>query len=329
MSSTTYKSQITLSRPYLTREQLKRAQRVTITDRRTYNQKRISVFKFLCDICLQLKFPRRTLETSMYFYQRFYVFNKFESELCYDVATACLFISCKQVETMKKIIELCTVSLKLRNMPKITPEALDNYKKRIMQLELRILESCSFDYRINNSVHIGEFIVKIGKELSLDYKICHLAWIIAFDAIKLEILLVVPQHTIAIAILKVSCRLIGSIKWPNIRYSLFESDEASVDEAYFDILNFYINAFDVGDLKNHFPKEILGLNAEKFIELKATAGVERGLKEDINSIGKDPYLNQERDYGISERRYVLDRKRLAEESLPKGPSAKRDKCNIK
>ncbi|SCU86703.1 LAME_0D07316g1_1 [Lachancea meyersii CBS 8951] len=321
--SGTFQTQLLLSRPYLTRAQIKRAQHNTIPDRRVYNQKRLSVFKLLCDICIQFKFPRKTLETAMYFYQRYYLFNRFESELCYDVATSCLFLSCKQVETMKKITDIASMSLRLRNVLKLSPEIVDNCKKRIVQLELRILETCCFDYRVNNSVHIDDILTKIAKDLSLSREVAHLAWIIAFDALKLEILLMVPQHTTALAALKIACELTKGASWPSIRYSLFESDEPSVSEAYFDLLNFFINAFDLSDLKANLPENLRDTGIETFIELKKQAGLEKGLKEPDN-IMSDFLLMSERDFGIRERRYVLSRKRLNDERPIKN-TAKREK----
>ncbi|CUS23655.1 LAQU0S11e01266g1_1 [Lachancea quebecensis] len=319
-----FQTQIMLSRPYLTREQIKRAQQNTISDRRVYNQKRISVFKYLCDMCVQFKFPRRTLETAMYFYQRFYLFNKFETELCYDVATSCLFLSCKQVETMKKVADLATVSLRLRSIVKVSPELLDNCKKRIFQMELRILETCCFDYRVNNSVHIDDLLVKIGKDLKLSHEVCYLAWLIAFDALKLEILLMVPQHTIAIAVLKIACELTEGVSWPSVRYSLFESNELSVGEAYFDIINFFINVFDLSDLKASVPNNLRNVGIETFIELKKQAGHEKGLKEPDN-ISSDPYVAKDRDYTIQERRYVLYGKRISDENRPIKQETKKEK----
>ncbi|CEP62078.1 Ctk2p LALA0_S04e07272g [Lachancea lanzarotensis] len=314
--SGTFQTQLMLSRPYLTRGQIKRAQQNTIPDRRLYNQKRLSVFKFLCDMCIQFKFPRKTLETAMYFYQRYYLFNRFESELCYDVATSCLFLSCKQVETMKKIADIASMSLRLRNVLKLTPEVIDNCKKRIVQLELRILETCCFDYRVNNSVHIDEILAKIAKGLSLSREVAHLAWIIAFDALKLEILLMVPQHTTALAALKMACELTKGASWPNIRYSLFESDEPSVSEAYFDLLNFFINAFDLTDFRVNLPEDLRNTGIETFMDLKKQAGVEKGLKEPDN-VSSDLSLTSEWNPGIRERRYVLSRKRLNDERLAK------------
>lgn len=252
----------------------------------------------------------------MYFYHRYHVFNKFETEMCYDVGTSCLFLSCKQVETFKRIGEVCTVALKIRNVPRITTEILDSFRKRIIQMELRVLETCSFDYRINNEVHIDEFIVKIGRELSLSYEICQLAWLIAFDVLKLELLVVVPPHTIALAVLKVACELFNDSKWPNVRLNLFETDTASFNEAYFDILNFYINVFDACDLKDHNSVKELNLKIETFIELKKNAGPESGLSTNAACLEMDDYVTKERNFGAKERRYVLNKDSLKQELVP-------------
>lgn len=311
-----FETHLYLSRPYLTKKQLAKAQGKNILDRRAYNQKKIAILKFLSDICVQLKFPRKTLEAAIYFYQRFYLFNRFETELCYPVATSAILLSCKQVETIKKSNDICSVSLRLRNVTKVTPEILDNFKKRVFQLELRLLEACSFDYRINNYVHIDEYVVKIGKELTLAEDTCYLAWNIAYDALKTEVILTVPQHAISIAVLKVGHELLhdrGS--WPSIRYKTFETDERSVNEAYFDLLNFYINSFDICDLRNNLPVGLPSISIDTFIELKKIAGYEYGLKDasdkDLNA---DLYLITQQDPStVRERRYVLSNDSIKDE----------------
>ncbi|GAV51905.1 hypothetical protein ZYGR_0AF03760 [Zygosaccharomyces rouxii] len=314
--STKFDTQLLLSRPYLTKRELTRLQRDTIADRRTYNQKKLAVIKFMSEICLQLNFPRRTLETAIYFYQRYHVFNRFETELCYTVATSSLLLSCKQVETIKKVNEICSVSLRLRNVPKPSPEMLDNFKKGVFQIELRILESCSFDYRTNNFLHIDECVVKFGKTFHLDYQVCLLAWVIGYDVLKLDTLLTIPQHTVALAILKISCQILKpTTDWFQLvaRRNL-ETDKYSLNEAYFDILNFYINSFDICDLKNNIPPGISYFGLEKFIELKKNAGPEFGL-HDFNEkdIEMDPYFTSHRDYSVRERRYVLSPKLVQDE----------------
>lgn len=185
---------------------------------------------------------------------------------------------------------------------------LDNCKKGVFQIELRILESCSFDYRTNNFLHVDECVVKFGKTFNLDYEICLLAWIIGYDVLKLDTLLTVPQHTIALAILKISHQILRpEVNWSQLiaRHDL-ETDNYSLNEAYFDILNFYINSFDICDLKSNIPASINGFGLEKFIELKKHAGPEFGIQDfSEREIEMDTYFTSSRDYSVRERRYVL------------------------
>lgn len=312
-----YETQLLLSRPYFTKKQLQRAQAQQITDRRIYNQKKLAVFKFLSDMCMQFKFPRKTLESAMYYYQRYHLFNRFETELCFTLATSCLVLSCKQVETIKKINEICTASLKLRSMTKISAEGLENFKKKTLQLELRILESCAFDSRVNNYVHIDEFIVKIGKHLGLGIEVAQLAWIVGYDALKLETLLIVPSHIISLAALRIASELLNKPFWNEDIFTKVECDRESTNEAYFDILNFYINLFDLCDLKENLPQYLQPISIDTFINIKQRAGPELGLTEcDDENITRDTFLNVTLENTVRERRYVLVPELVLDE-LPK------------
>ncbi|CCK71962.1 Ctk2p KNAG_0I01770 [Huiozyma naganishii CBS 8797] len=304
--SAQFEMQLYLSRPYLTRQQILCAQKNTIHDRRSYNRKKLLIIKFLTDLTLQLNLPRKTLETAIYYYQRYHLFNLFETELCYTVATSCLVLGCKQAETFKKANEICTLSLRLRKMSNINSEVLDAFKKRIFQIELRILESCGFDYRVNNYVHIDDYIFKFGKTYALDVNICHTAWIIAYDVLKLDLLLTVPQHIIALATLKVACKLLEKPENLCSQYEMGNTDRDLINEAYFSIINFYINAFDLCDLKDNLPSYIPPISIERFMVLKANSGPEEGLTELTESdVGSDRFLEEQRQYSVRERRYVL------------------------
>lgn len=306
MVSPAFESELCLSRPYLTKNQITYTQKKTISDRRTYNQKKLSILNFLSDLCVKLELPRKTLETSMYFYQRYHLFNNFETELCYSLATSCLVLSCKQVETFKKVNEIATLSLQIRNMAKINTETLESFKKVLYQIELRILEACNFDYRINNNAHVDEYIVKIGKTLSLDYSVCELAWLIAYDVLKLDVILIVPPPIIALATLKLANQLSDSSSLPLHICDMLGCEEAMVDDIFFHIVNFYINAFDLCDLKYHIPSNITPISIERFMELKSKAGPEVNMldltEEDFNY---DDFLKKSRNFTVQERRYVL------------------------
>ena len=309
-----FETDLFLSRPYLTKEQISRARQNTIIDLRTYHQKKLAALKFLSDICVQLGFLRKTLEAAVYFYGRYYLFNSFETELCFTVATSCLILGCKQVETFKKVNEICTLSLKLRNVIKINQELLENYKKRVFQLELRVLEACCFDYRVNNHVHIDGYIIKIGKKLSLNKDVCRLAWYMVYDVLKLDLLLIVPQHAISLALLKVSSELFGIKEW-RANYAEFETSEREVKEAYFEILNFYISSYDTSDLKSNIHSSFPQVDVAKFMAIKKENAPEMGLPEIPSaSIEQDTFLASQKNPLIRERRYVLTQELVTEEA---------------
>lgn len=317
--SSSFEADLTLSRPYLTRKQITRAQKNTISDLRSYSQKKLVIIKYLSDMCVQLKLPRKTLETSIYYYERYHLFNCFETELIYLLATSCLVLSCKQTETLKKMNDICQVSYKVRKINNVTLDMMETFKKRICQSELRILEACSFDYRVNNFLHTDEYIVKIGKKMGFERRICHLAWLIGYDILKSDILLIVPPHSIAIAVLKISFELFKNhssenMNWFDVKYSDFETTAKLVNEAYFEIINFYINSFDICDLSFNVPKDYPHIGIESFIKLKQKAGRQKGSIEVSNDdIEKDLYLTNMRSMNVRERRYVLSQKLVIDE----------------
>lgn len=317
--SSSFEAELILSRPYLTRKQITRVQKNTISDLRSYTQKKLAIIKYLSDMCVQLKLPRKTLETSIYYYERYHLFNAFETELVFLLATSCLVLSCKQTETLKKINEICQISYKVRKINNITSDMIETFKKRIFQSELRILEACSFDYRVNNFLHTDEYIVKIGKKLGLERKVCHLAWLIGYDVLKSDILLIIPPHAIAIAILKISVELFKNkssenMNWFDVKYSDFETTGKLVNEAYFEIINLYINTFDICDLSSNIPIDYPHIGIESFIELKQVEGRQKGRIELSNEdIERDLYLTNVRSMNVRERRHVLSPKLVIDE----------------
>lgn len=250
----------------------------------------------------------------MYFYQRYHLFNNFETELCYTIATSCLILSCKQVETFKKVNDIATLSLQIRNMIKISTDTLDSLKKMLYQIEIRILEACNFDYRINNNVHIDEYIVKIGKILKFDYNVCELAWLIAYDVLKLDVILMVPPPTIAMATLKLADALCDQRNWLPGSYDVLGAQKDLVDDIFFHIINFYINAFDLCDLKYHIPPDIVPISVERFMEIKSKMGPEVTMPDLTDGdIKFDYFLEKSRDFTTQERRYILSNEVMKEE----------------
>ncbi|CCD24030.1 Ctk2p NDAI_0C03700 [Naumovozyma dairenensis CBS 421] len=333
-SLASFESELYLSRPYFTRRQISKLQSKTITDHRSYNSKKLTIVRYLSDLCVHLSFPRKTLETAIYYYQRYHLFHPFETELTYTLALGCLILSCKQVETITKINDIVNLSFVLRNgkpLPMTSPSSaveLENMKKRIFNLELKVLKSCSFDYRINNYIHIDEFIIKFGQKLNFHFQICHLAWIIEYDVFKLDLLLIIPQHVIALATLKLATELYGQDLeiWNKLEtFTNLQVEKLSFKQAYFDILNFYINTFDLCDLKDNLPTDVPPISINEFMALKKRAGSEVGLEDITNNTSKfqqeivdaDPYLNiNQNEFKMArEKRYVLSQDLIEQEVI--------------
>ncbi|KAG2732405.1 hypothetical protein G9P44_004822 [Scheffersomyces stipitis] len=118
-----------ISRPYFTHSEISHLLRQTVDDAHSasYGSTKMRVFQFSFHIIKQLKFPLRVLSTTMNYYQRFYLFNRFQaSEEAQDigdlerdpfmVAVACLFLAAKNEDCIKKLKEIQSVANKLRDI---------------------------------------------------------------------------------------------------------------------------------------------------------------------------------------------------------------------
>ena len=72
---------VQISRPFFTHKEISYLHNQTIPEslKPHYTNIKNNVFQFLFQIIKQLKFPLRVLATAMNYYQRYYLFNKFET----------------------------------------------------------------------------------------------------------------------------------------------------------------------------------------------------------------------------------------------------------
>lgn len=292
-----------LSRPFLTRNQIKAAQLRTVTNPTVFEQKRNQMFNFLMKICNSLKLPTRTLETAMNYYQRYFLYNKFDTAVFYDVGLTALFTACKNEDTIKKSRDLITIANQIRNLT-LTPEQAESYRKKILVLESKLLETISFDFR---NFHIEEFLIKISKDLHISKEVTYLSWLISIDSFQTEIALRFTQHSIAIA-----CLIIGS-KLKD-EQQIFNDDEKfkperyattfqSINEIMIEILDLFISSFNLTFFSTNSE---LCEYQNKFLDIRIPLSNEI-ITQDVKD---DDYLNdddfyKERDFGIIERRYML------------------------
>ncbi|ODQ58760.1 hypothetical protein WICANDRAFT_17597, partial [Wickerhamomyces anomalus NRRL Y-366-8] len=287
-------STIQLARPFLTKSQIKHAQERTIESSTVYEQRRNQIFNFLMKICVSLKFPTKTLETAMIYYQRYFLFNKFDIAIYYDIAITSIFIASKNEDTIKKLRDILLVSNQIRNTF-LNQDQLELYRKKILSLEFKLLETISFDFRL---FHVEDFLIKISKSLKIPKDIGYLAWLIAYDSYQTEIALKVPPQTIAIACISLATKLKDFET--TIRSEFYYTSDNSVNEALLDLLGLYINSYNYTGLASIYPDF-----QNKFVEIRIPLSDAQGLKEQTADLIKEDDYFKDRDFSIGERRYML------------------------
>ncbi|GMM32912.1 Ctk2 protein [Saccharomycopsis crataegensis] len=304
-----FKSSVQISRPFLTSKAVKFLQKKTIPDYQTYKQRISHVLSFLLSLTRLLKFPSRTLESAMLYYQRYYLFNHFSTSSNIDVAIAALFIASKNEDTIKKLRDIIAIANPLRNAPN-TNEAIEENKKVILNFEKKMLETISFDFR---TYHIDELLIRIAKDLKLSVDLTYLAYMIAFDSFQTEVSLKTPQHATAIACIIIAAKFREENSVFPLNSAKYKCDRALVNEALFEILELYINNYNYGSLADMYPND-----KESFIKIRINIKNEINLKDlDERSLLNDGFYNI-KNYNVSDTgsaRYMLgnQEKRFYEE----------------
>lgn len=227
-----------LARPFLTPNEILHLHSHTISDNKKliYNQRKYLVYQFVFQVIRHFKFPLRVLGTTMNYFQRFYLFNRFEDvnpgdivtaqmnknltllqlsdfELIKDmekdphvVAMACLFLATKNEECIKKLKEIQTVSNRIREQENSNEERnLDRQRRAILAIEFKLLQITKFD--LNNGLPfelLDVLVTQFCKQLGVDYKGLFYAWLVAFDIMLTPLPLTIPAHCIAIAIITIT-----------------------------------------------------------------------------------------------------------------------------
>lgn len=230
---------VQISRPFFTHKEISYLHNQTIPEslKPHYTNIKNNVFQFLFQIIKQLKFPLRVLATAMNYYQRYYLFNKFEtnnnsggggngnggatfdfSDDPHTIAITCLFLASKVEDCIKRLKDIQTIANKLRDQNidenKIIESSglsyIDHQRKHILSIEYKLLQIIKFDFNngpITIRTSVDNLIIQFCKNMKINYKLSMLAWLINFDIMSTPLSLVVPPHCIALAIIIISLNL--------------------------------------------------------------------------------------------------------------------------
>jgi len=167
-------------------------------------------------IVTRLGFPHRTIGTAQSLFHRFHLFFPMKDFVYWDVAHACLYVSTKVNDTLKKPRDIIVASYQVRfpeeaekarakgGEMEINPKTLDIDKLRLVAVERLVLETMSFNFKVNTP---HSYVIKVGRALGASKELTKLAYKLAIDSHRTVSPLEDPPHTIALAALYLAALL--------------------------------------------------------------------------------------------------------------------------
>ena len=141
---------------------------------------KLQISAFVANICGTLKFPLRSYGMAMILFDRAILFNSglLDETTIKDLAT-CLFVGTKIMDTTKPIRVIISAARDIhkREFNSNILSNVEDQRQRIASFERLLLETCAFDFRIQDA-HLAK--IKIAKKLNISKKI-------AFHAVKREL----------------------------------------------------------------------------------------------------------------------------------------------
>lgn len=327
---------VQISRPFFSHKEISYLHNQTISDnlKPHYTNIKNKIFQFLFQIIKQLKFPLRVLATAMNYYQRYYLFNKFEinngifefSDDPYTISMTCLFLASKVEDCIKRLKDIQIVGNKLRdiddnNNNKIIESNglsyIEQQRKHILSIEYKLLQIIKFDFNngpITIRTNVDNLLIQFCKNMKVNYKLSILAWLINFDIMSTPLSLVVPPHCIALAIIIISLNLNpieinlhhepllpneNCLSAQEILQSIdsddFQCPEILVNEAIIYILDYYIHQYQISILNVYLPSIDSESNKEQIYKFMKLKSEFNDVKI-MDEISCTPKLNETDEY---------------------------------
>ncbi|KAG5356600.1 CTD kinase subunit beta [Yarrowia sp. E02] len=242
-STSPYPSDIIMSKPYLSENAIQQIQAHSVyTTYSQYMTQANAAFKVLEATCKTLMLPARSFGTAMVLFSRYCLLNKSLDGTFEEVLIACLVCACKIEDTAKRVRD---VHAAVYSYSKVAAVPFDACKPQIMELELQILETVTFDFRIR---HPQPYIIKIAKALGASKDVARLAWTISLDTYRTHMHMKRPPHTIALSCLILAGKLSNETNIFPIKSEPYNSDRLSVNHALLDLLDLYMIYLDISKL---------------------------------------------------------------------------------
>ncbi|KAJ1303328.1 hypothetical protein OPQ81_011524 [Rhizoctonia solani] len=173
---------------------------------------------FIDAVGVRSGFPRRTIATAQNLYHRFHLFFSMKDFDFFDVTMACLYVSTKLHDTLKKPRDILMAAYCIR-MPElaaksktgtdvdIDPTILEADRHRLIAIERLILETICFNFRVRLPF---AYVIKICREFHASKELTKLAWRLSIDSNRTLIGLQYPPHTIALGCIYLAALLMSA-----------------------------------------------------------------------------------------------------------------------
>ncbi|TDL23296.1 cyclin-like protein [Rickenella mellea] len=221
--------------PYFTPtevEQLSEKQR----GKQSMNQEKVrqQACGFLEAVGAKIGFPRKTIATAQNLYHRFHLFFPRKDFNYYDVTLACLYVSTKMHDTLKKPRDILMVAYAVR-FPELAarskaiggevemdPAAVEQDRQRLLAIERLVLETVCFNFTVKMPF---PYVIKIGRALKATKKLTRFAWRLAVDSNRTLVPLQFPPHVIAVTCIYLAALLSSFEQPPSPEEPGFRSSE--------------------------------------------------------------------------------------------------------
>ncbi|THH03295.1 hypothetical protein EW145_g6373 [Phellinidium pouzarii] len=182
---------------------------------------------FIEAVGVKIGFPRKTIATAQSLYHRFHLFFPMKDFNYYDVTMACVYVSTKMHDTLKKPRDILMVSytvrypeLALRSKAiggevEIDPATVEQDRQHLLGIERLVLETVCFNFTVHMSF---PYVIKIGRALNVSKELTRFAWRLAVDSNRTLASLQYPPHVIALACIYLAA-LLSSFEQPTTELS--------------------------------------------------------------------------------------------------------------
>ncbi|KAH8109802.1 cyclin-like protein [Phellopilus nigrolimitatus] len=177
---------------------------------------------FIEAVGVKIGFPRKTIATAQSLYHRFHLFFPRKDFNYYDVTMACLYVSTKMHDTLKKPRDILMVSYTVRypelaarskaigGEVEMDPVAVEQDRQHLLGIERLVLETICFNFTVRMPF---PYVIKISRSLGASKKLTKLAWRLAVDSSRTLAPLQYPPHVVALACIYLAA-LLSSFEQP-------------------------------------------------------------------------------------------------------------------